>query len=235
MWQTDITQRSGRRMKRRTLFTRGLAAALATGMTATCLPALAGNSNRGAGDCLVETVQMPAWINKDGQRLPLAPGDTVAAVQEVETGVVAALVLKMPDGNLIRLGEKTRLGIQTLEANPSGASSIAGATNTAGAHMTAGAMQPGKGMAVVGGRWRVVAAAAPTANAAAEMVAMLAAQGYPAQVRAKTLAGRPIHEVRINGFATKDDAAAVLEKITMMSGIKGRVALSAQAASSRRS
>jgi len=46
-------------------------------------------------------------------------------------------------------------------------------------------------------------------------------------VRAKDAAGKKVHEVRINGFATRDDAAAILEKIATVDGVRGRVALSA--------
>lgn len=53
---------------------------------------------------------MPAWIGRDGQRQPLTPGDTVSTAQEVETAAGAGLLLKLPEGSLVRLGEKTASG-----------------------------------------------------------------------------------------------------------------------------
>jgi len=269
---------------------------------------------------VVEAVQMPAWIIKSGKRVPLKPGDTVTTSEEVETAAEAGLVLKMPEGSLVRLGEKTRLGIQRLEVNPVdgytsvrselklfdgffrfATSAVAKAVGqrevnvnlrtatigirgtdfwsmTDAAHDAAclfegkvdlatrdqGALtldkptafwarffdqpvkpvgnatpdelakflksteiEPGKGVAVAGGRWRVVAASAPNVSAAVILAARLQAEGYPAQVRAKTLAGKNVHEVRINGLATRADAGAVLEKIKAVEGVSGRVALSA--------
>lgn len=307
-------------MKRRTLFANGFGVAVAAGLGATAVPALAARSKPEINTLTVEAVQMPAWINKAGQRIPLSPGDAVSTAQEVETAPGAALVLKMPEGSIVRLGEKTRLGVQRLEVDPSGGytavrselklfngffrfatTAVAKAvgqreidlnlrTATIGIRGTdfwsmtdeqhdatclfegkvdlatrdQGALtldkptafwarffdrpvqpvgnatpdelnkflksteiQPGKGVAVAGGRWRVVAATAPTASAAAELAAMLQAQGYPAVVRSKTIAGKLVHEVRVNGFATRDDAAAILEKVTAMNGVRGRVALSA--------
>ena len=41
----------------------------------------------------VEAVQMPAWIDQGGRRVPLAPGDRVRSDQVIETGAGAALVL----------------------------------------------------------------------------------------------------------------------------------------------
>lgn len=64
----------------------------------------------------VEAVQMPAWVERGGERLPFAPGDAVSTADEVQTGPGAGLVLRMPEGSLVRLGEKTRLGVQWMDA-----------------------------------------------------------------------------------------------------------------------
>ncbi len=60
---------------------------------------------------------MPAWGVKDGQHVPLAPGDWLTDMQEVETAPGAGLVLRVPEGSLIRLGEKTRMGVQRFEVD----------------------------------------------------------------------------------------------------------------------
>lgn len=62
----------------------------------------------------VEAVQMPAWIDQGGRRVPLAPGDRVRSDQVIETGAGAALVLVLPEGSRINLGEKSQLGIARL-------------------------------------------------------------------------------------------------------------------------
>ncbi|RZI98694.1 MAG: hypothetical protein EOP39_26770, partial [Rubrivivax sp.] len=64
---------------------------------------------------LVEAVQMPAWAVRDGQRQPLSPGDALDGAQEIETAAGAGVVLRMPEGSLIKLGQKTRLGVQSLD------------------------------------------------------------------------------------------------------------------------
>lgn len=299
-------------MERRELLA-GLAAM--AGLTAAAPAATAAGSQAASG-LVVEAVQMPAWTGRDGQRRPLSPGDTVSTAQEVETAAAAGLLLKLPEGSLVRLGEKTRLGVQRFEVNAadgrtavrselklfdgffrfatSAVAKVAGqrqidvtlrtatigvrgtdfwsmtdaehdaaclfegkvdlATRDQGAlvldkptafwarffsqpvkpvgnatpdelakFLKSTELEPGKGVAVVGGRWRVVAAA-PGSDAAAKALAnTLRSQGYPAVVRAK---GK-VHEVRINSFATRDDAAAILQKIAGVDGVRGRVALSA--------
>jgi hypothetical protein len=64
----------------------------------------------------VEVVQMPAWVARADQRLPLAPGDGIGTAQEIQTGAGGALAFRLPDGSLIRIGEKTHLGVQQLRA-----------------------------------------------------------------------------------------------------------------------
>jgi hypothetical protein len=307
-------------MNRRNLLTTSLGATLAAGLAGAATPALATKSKASPHVLVVDAVQMPAWVNRDGRRQPLSPGDTVTTAEEVETAASAGLVMRLPEGSLIRLGEKTRLGIQRLEARPEegftavrselklfdgffrfATSAVAKAvgqreidvnlrTATVGIRGTdfwsmtddkhdatclfegrvdlatrdQGALtlekptafwarffdrpvqpvgvatpdelakflksteiQPGQGVAVPGGRWRVVAAALADEKAAAALAVRLRAEGYPAVTRAKTLAGKPAHEVRINGLATRADAEAVLAKIKPLEGVSGRVALSA--------
>lgn len=305
-------------MERRQLL--AATAAIAAWGSATAQPAQAASSRPAKAGITVEAVQMPAWTTRDGKRRPLSPGDTVSTAQEVETAASAGLILQMAEGSIVRLGEKTRLGVQRLEVNDadgriavrselklfdgffrfatSAVAKVAGqreidvslrtatigirgtdfwsmtdaehdaaclfegnvalATRDQGAltldkptafwarffnqpvkpvgnatpeelakFLKSTELSPGKGVAVVGGRWRVVAAAAGSDTAAQDLATRLREAGYPAQVRAKVVAGRNAHEVRINGFATRGDAAAILEKIAAMHGVRGRVALSA--------
>jgi cell division septation protein DedD len=80
---------------------------------------------------------------------------------------------------------------------------------------------------VEGGRWRVVAALLASESAAQGLAKRLQAQGYPAVIRTKDVAGKTVHEVRLNQLATRADAQAVLDRIASVEGVNGRVALSA--------
>jgi len=87
-------------------------------------------------------------------------------------------------------------------------------------------LSPGSGVLVLGGRWRAVLALLPTAAQAAALRAQLATAGYPAEVLAKD--GR--YEVRINQFATEQDARSVVERLARQPELgvpSGRVALAA--------
>ena len=282
--------------------------------------ARAAGTRPAAAGLTVEAVQMPAWTTQGGKRVPLSPGDAVNTSQEVETAAGAGLVLRMAEGSLVRLGEKTRLGVQRLEVNDadgrmavrselklfdgffrfatSAVAKVVGqreidvslrtatigirgtdfwsmtdaehdaaclfegkvdlATRDQGAltldkptafwarffaqpvkpvgnatpdelakFLKSTELTPGQGVAVAGGRYRVVAAAAGSDAAAQALAARLREAGYPAQVRAKEAQGKKVHEVRINGLATRADASAVLGRIASVEGVRGRVALSA--------
>lgn len=68
---------------------------------------------------LVEAVQMPAWVDRSGWRRPVSPGERVWSTETIETGPNASVVMQLPEGSLIRLGENTKLGIQQLEVDAS--------------------------------------------------------------------------------------------------------------------
>lgn len=88
-------------------------------------------------------------------------------------------------------------------------------------------MSPGQGILLEGGRWRVVVGLLTGASEAASLRERVRAAGYPAEMIVK--AGR--HEVRINQFATREDAQAVLARLQAAAapGIPGgRVALAAE-------
>lgn len=76
---------------------------------------------------------------------------------------------------------------------------------------------PGNGVAIVNGRWRVLATEADKLGEARDLAARLRAAGYPAEVARNH--GK--HEVRINFFATRADAEATLKRLTAQSGLSG--------------
>ena len=85
-------------------------------------------------------------------------------------------------------------------------------------------MQPGQGIVLQGGRWRTVAGLLPSGAQANTLRSKLQTAGYPAEVLAKD--GK--FEVRINQFATREDAEAVLKQLqanTALGVTEGRVAL----------
>jgi hypothetical protein len=58
-----------------------------------------------AQDAVVEAVQMPAWIERDGVVAPLAPGTALAARDAVRTGANARLLVRLAEGSSVKLGE----------------------------------------------------------------------------------------------------------------------------------
>ena len=57
----------------------------------------------------VEGLQMPAWVERAGRRLPLMPGMELRAGDQVATGAGGRLAIKMAEGSLVRLGENAQL------------------------------------------------------------------------------------------------------------------------------
>jgi len=113
-------------MQRRQLLTRtlGTAAVLPVGLALS--PSVQAATPPAPRTLVIEAVQMPAWITRGDQRQPLAVGDAVSTAHEVETAAGSALVLRLPEGSLIRLGEKTRLAVARFEASgPAGAVAVA--------------------------------------------------------------------------------------------------------------
>jgi hypothetical protein len=87
-------------------------------------------------------------------------------------------------------------------------------------------LSPGSGVLVKGGRWRAVLALTSTSVQAGALRDQLAARGYPVEVRPKD--GK--FEVRINQFATQQDARAVVDRLSAQADLKlkdARVALAA--------
>ena len=67
-----------------------------------------------APGAVVEGVQLPAWIIRDGKREPLTAGTELKAWDEIATGTGSRLVLRLGDGSLVKLGENGWLQIAGL-------------------------------------------------------------------------------------------------------------------------
>lgn len=58
---------------------------------------------------VVDGVQMPAWIERDGRRLPLLPGMALRPGDQVTTGAGSRIAVKLAEGSVVRLGENGKL------------------------------------------------------------------------------------------------------------------------------
>src|SRR5689334_5012974 len=62
----------------------------------------------------IEGVQMPAWVERGGRRLPIIPGMELRAGDQLVTGAGSRALVKLADGSLVKLGENGLLGFQEL-------------------------------------------------------------------------------------------------------------------------
>lgn len=58
-----------------------------------------------AQNAVVEAVQMPAWMERDGVVVPLAAGTALAPRDAVRTGANARLLVRLSEGSSVKLGE----------------------------------------------------------------------------------------------------------------------------------
>lgn len=100
------------RMSMATLATAGLFTALS----------LIGPHAQAATDkgAVIEAVQLPAWVERAGQRRPAQPGDKLLVNDTAVTADTSRMLLRLPDRSTIKLGEKTEFRIQSLEVEQTG-------------------------------------------------------------------------------------------------------------------
>ena len=67
-----------------------------------------------ASQPLVEAVRSPAWVERAGGREPLAPGMLLEDNDRVVSGADARIVLRMPEGSLVKLGEQAQLALDRI-------------------------------------------------------------------------------------------------------------------------
>src|SRR5690349_10811144 len=73
-------------------------------------------SARALSDAQVESVQMPAWVERSGQRSPLEAGQTLRKGDLVLTGPGARALLRLGEGSTVKLGEDARFEISNLQS-----------------------------------------------------------------------------------------------------------------------
>ena len=89
---------------------RTIAVLLAAGIAAFAQPVLAQPA------AVVEGVQMPAWLERGGERKPLAIGMELKSGDSVKTGAGSRALVKLSEGSLVKLGANGSLQIS--EINP---------------------------------------------------------------------------------------------------------------------
>jgi len=75
---------------------------------------VAAGFSHAAPDAVVEGIQLPAWVTRDGKREPLAVGIALKSNDEVSTGANSRLLLRLGDGSVVKLGENGRLQLAAL-------------------------------------------------------------------------------------------------------------------------
>ena len=65
---------------------------------------------------VVESVQMPAWVEREGRRAPLAVGMELKGGDAVNTGAGSRALVKLSEGSSVKLGENA--GLQITQINP---------------------------------------------------------------------------------------------------------------------
>ena len=69
-----------------------------------------------AQTAVVEAVQYPAWLERGGAAVPLAPGTTLQPADRLRTGANARVQLKMGEGSAVKLGENAQFSIDKSES-----------------------------------------------------------------------------------------------------------------------
>lgn len=66
---------------------------------------------------VVEGVQMPAWVEREGgARVPVSPGMVLKSGDQVHTGDQARLLVKLAEGSLVKLGENGSMRFAEVDA-----------------------------------------------------------------------------------------------------------------------
>lgn len=63
---------------------------------------------------VVDSVQMPAWVERNGIRQPLEPGKALRNRDRVLTGTGARVLIRLAEGSAVKLGENAQLDLNAL-------------------------------------------------------------------------------------------------------------------------
>ena len=64
---------------------------------------------------VVHAVQAPAWIERDGNKIPAAPGMPLKERDQLRTGANSRLWIRTPDGSVVKMGENAALGLEGVQ------------------------------------------------------------------------------------------------------------------------
>jgi len=64
---------------------------------------------------VVEAVQYPAWLERGGHAVPLTPGTVLQPKDNLRTGPDARVQVKMSEGSTVKMGEKAKITIETID------------------------------------------------------------------------------------------------------------------------
>lgn len=73
-----------------------------------------GAARAATNSTVVEAVQLPAWVERNGERRPAEPGVQLRDNDKAITADHARMLLRMPDRSVIKLGEQTEFQIESL-------------------------------------------------------------------------------------------------------------------------
>lgn len=85
-------------------------------------PAMAGPASRQA---VVEAAQAPAWLERGGEHRPLVPGQSLANRDRIVTGSGSRVLIQLPEGSGVKLGENARLHLNAIGQRPGGVYTVA--------------------------------------------------------------------------------------------------------------
>lgn len=69
---------------------------------------------------VVDGVVSPAWLERSGRRQPIFPGMLLQERDRIETGANARVLLTLPEGSKVKLGESAQMGFDALVARREG-------------------------------------------------------------------------------------------------------------------
>jgi hypothetical protein len=78
-------------------------------------PACIGGALAATVDGEVEALQMPAWLTRNGKRVPLEIGAPLRSGDTITTGEGSRVVLKLAEGSTVKLGENARFELAGIE------------------------------------------------------------------------------------------------------------------------
>ena len=64
---------------------------------------------------IVHAVQAPAWVERDGARIPATPGMPLKERDRLRTGASSRLWVRTPDGSVVKMGENGTLALEAVQ------------------------------------------------------------------------------------------------------------------------